>query len=284
MIAEIDIATKLFRPLRLWERFARQRAAEIEQYGLAQLKKTLSMNYFNFALLGTLAQSFGFALWQWTKRPAGNPFAARMLSDPDAPRELKYAGWRAGCTRFTFFPYTIKRCGGIKMGFWERIEESRFGCFIGAIIEGQSTSQDLCNSTFECYSISRDSRAPDDRPMIEIGAGYGRLVYVFLKARPACQYWIFDLPPALYVALQYLSTVLSDRKVFAFRHFDTFDEVAAEVEASDFCFFSANQIQLLQDNVAGTFIAISNLHEMRREQINFYFGGADLVNPWRILY
>ena len=40
-------------------------------------------------------------------------------------------------------------------------------------------------------------------------------------------------------------------------------------------FFSANQIQLLPDKIAGTFIAISNLHEMRREQIDFYFDEVD---------
>jgi len=92
MIAEINSAAPVFRPSKLWERFARQHAGEIDRYGFAQLKKTLGMNYFNFALLGILAQSLWPAFWEWIKLPTGNPLAARMADDPDAPRQLKYTG------------------------------------------------------------------------------------------------------------------------------------------------------------------------------------------------
>ena len=51
------------------------------------------MNYFNFALVGIFAQSILPALWDWIKRPEGNPLAARMADDPEAPRALKYTGF-----------------------------------------------------------------------------------------------------------------------------------------------------------------------------------------------
>ena len=49
MIAEINSAAPVFRPSKLWQRFARPHAGEIDRYGFAQLKKTVAMNYFNFA-------------------------------------------------------------------------------------------------------------------------------------------------------------------------------------------------------------------------------------------
>ena len=276
MIAEINSAPQVFQPSKLWERFARQHAGEIDRYGFAQLKKTVAMNYFNFALLGILAQSFLPALWEWIKRPTGNLLAARMADDPDAPAELKYAGWSGKLYAIyidLLYNQTRRRD---RDDLLSKIEEPLFGGpHLVLLSSGRTTSQDLCNSIFEYYSIVRGNSVAFDRPIIEVGAGYGRLAYVFLKARPGCKYWIIDLPPALYVAQQYLSTVLPDRKIFTFRHFETFDEVAAEVETSDICFFSANQIQRLPDKVAGTFIAISNLHEMRREQIDFYFDEVD---------
>jgi putative sugar O-methyltransferase len=276
MIAEINSAPPIFRPSKLWERFARQHAGEIDKYGLAQLKKTLAMNYFNFGLLGIFAQSILPALWEWIKRPRGNPLAARMADDPDAPRALKYTGF-AGKIYAVYvallYNQALRRD---RDRLLEKMEEPLFGGpHLVRLSNGRTTSQDLCNSIFEYYSIARGNGVNSSRAIIEIGAGYGRLAYVFLKARPECRYWIIDLPPALYASQRYLSAVLPDRKVFTFRHFETFAEVAAEVEASDLCFFSANQIQLLPDKIAGMFIAISNLHEMKREQIDFYFDEVD---------
>ena len=278
MIAEINSAAPMFRPSKLWERFARQHAGEIDKYGFAQMKKTLAMNYFNFALVGIFAQSIGPALWDWIRHPRGNPLAARMVDDPEAPPTLKYTGL-AGKIYAVYVALLYGQASSRDRDrLLDKIAEPRFGGpHLVRLSSGQTTSQDLCNSIFEYYSIVNGNGANPDRPIIEIGAGYGRLAYVFLKARPGCKYWIVDLPPALYVSQQYLSAVLPDRKVFTFRHFETFDEVAAEVEASDICFFSANQLQLLPDKSAGMFIAISNLHEMKREQIDFYFDEVDRV-------
>jgi len=199
-----------------------------------------------------------------------------MADDPDAPRQLKYTGLSGKLYAIyiaLLYNQTKRRD---RDNLLSKVAEPLFGGpHLVELSNGRTTSQDLCNSIFEYYSIVREDGVAFDRPIIEVGAGYGRLAYVFLKAHRGCKYWIIDLPPALYVAQQYLSTVLPDRKVFAFRHFETFNEVAAEVEASDICFFSANQIQLLPDKVAGSFIAISNLHEMRREQIDFYFDEVD---------
>ncbi len=277
MFTEVRSAAPVFHPSKLWERFAKTHASEIDRYGFAQLKKTLAMNYFNFALVGILAQSLLPALWEWIKHPTGHPLAARMADDPNAPHELKYKGLPGKIYAIyvaLLYNQTRRRDGDGLLG---KIEEPPFGGpHLVRLSNGWTTTQDLCNSIFEFHSITRGiGKAGAGRLFIELGAGYGRLAYVFLKAHPGCKYWIIDLPPALYVSQEYLSAVFPDLKVFRFRHFNSFDEVAAEVEACDIGFFSANQIRLLPDKVADVFIAISNLHEMTREQIDLYFQEID---------
>jgi putative sugar O-methyltransferase len=277
MFAEISAAGPLFHPSKLWERLGREHAREIDKYGLDQLKKTLGMRYFNFALPGIIAQSLIPAFRDWLRRPTGNPIAARMAEDLKAPPELRYSG-TLGKLYAVYVELLYNQTTSYdREGLLGKMEDPAFGGpHLVRLSSGKRTSQDLCNSIFEFYSIMRGDGAIDThRPIIEVGAGYGRLAYVFLRARPDCKYWIVDLPPALYASQQYLSAALPDLKVFAFRHFDKYEEVAAEVEKANICFFSANQIRLLPDKVAGTFIAISNLHEMRREQIDFYFDQVD---------
>jgi putative sugar O-methyltransferase len=277
IFAEIAAAGPLYHPSKLWERLARQHAREIDKYGLGQLKKTLGMRYFNFALPGIIAQSLLPALRGWLRRPTGNPLAARMAEDRQAPPELKYAGAFGKLYAVYVELLYDQTASHDSERLLEEVDDPAFGGpHLVRLSSGKTTSQDLCNSIYEFYSVMRGNGAIGvDRPIIELGAGYGRLAYIFLRARPGCKYWIVDLPPALYASQQYLSTVLPERKVFAFRHFEHYREVAAEVEKADICFFSANQIRLLPDKVTGAFIAVSNLHEMRREQIELYFNEVD---------
>jgi putative sugar O-methyltransferase len=111
----------------------------------------------------------------------------------------------------------------------------------------------------------------------EIGAGYGRVGYVFLKAA-RCRYLIFDVPPALYVSERYLSAAIPEKKVFRFRSFGKFSEIEKELESADVGFFTPNQIALFPPRYFDVSLSISALHEMRREQIdNFMFKLGELT-------
>jgi putative sugar O-methyltransferase len=63
--------------------------------------------------------------------------------------------------------------------------------------------------------------------LAELGAGYGRLGYVMLKTAQ-CQYFVFDIPPALYLSQWYLTTLFPKRRAFRFRRFDTFETPSRE--------------------------------------------------------
>ena len=137
---------------------------------------------------------------------------------------------------------------------------------------GRLISQDLANSLLEYKAILHpgvDRR--EVRTILELGPGYGRTAYVFLALQSSCRYVLVDIPPALYLAQRYLTAVFPDRRVFKFRPFDDYESVRSEMEDSSIVLLTPNQLELLPDNSVDLFINISSLHEMRMDQVRYYF-------------
>lgn len=154
----------------------------------------------------------------------------------------------------------------------ERLEEPQLGGPLPIRHGARLISQDLANSLQEWSRVQTltQARVLPDRPRIlELGAGYGRLAYVFLTAQ-RCRYVIVDIPPALMIAKWYLTSLFPTLKVFGFRRFSDYALVAADIEAADICFLTSNQLALLPTGFADVSVAISSLHEMRFDQIANY--------------
>jgi putative sugar O-methyltransferase len=133
-------------------------------------------------------------------------------------------------------------------------------------------SQDLANSFLEYQSVMQaDVEADEIRTIMELGSGYGRTAYVYLTLHPDCRYILVDIPPALYVCEKYLSELFEDRKIFHFRPFERYADVSEEYENADIVFLMPHQLELLPKKSVDLFINISSLHEMRMDQIRYYF-------------
>jgi putative sugar O-methyltransferase len=108
-----------------------------------------------------------------------------------------------------------------------------------------------------------------------LGAGYGRNAYVFLNVFPRGKYIVIDIPPALYVSQEYLSSVFPDKKIFTFRCFTQFKEIEQEFHNADIVFLLPHQARMLPEKCIDLFINISSLHEMKMQQIKEYFNLID---------
>jgi len=126
-----------------------------------------------------------------------------------------------------------------------------------------------------------NTEAPGQAVVAELGAGYGRLAYVFLAAS-SCRYLIFDVPPALYVSERYLAAALPEKRVFRFRSFARFGEIEAELKSADVAFFTPNQLALFPPGYFDVFVSISALHEMRRDQIEHFLRMMSTTTTRRI--
>src|SRR5262249_7659288 len=131
------------------------------------------------------------------------------------------------------------------VGLHKVLEEPQLGNPLPIRLGHRTISQDLANSLHEwsrVKALSAEVTLPARPRVLEIGAGYGRLAYVFLQAQ-RCQYVIVDISPALFVASWYLQNVFSDLRIFNYRSFERFQQVRAEFEAADICFLAPHQLE-----------------------------------------
>ncbi len=283
--AEIAAAATMYHPSRFWDMLRDRNTTQIDGLALGNFKRTINNNYFQWLPGGYDDNQVRNLVRLWAGLPDNIPAEIAAASaapggwagveafDGDDP--FAHPRYRAFYTQFVglLWSYVI---GHDPIRLFERIEEPALGNPLPLFWEGHRISQDLANSIHEWSrwrQLSQGMLAPAVPRVLEIGAGYGRLAYVFAQAEP-CKYVIVDIAPALAVAQWYLGTVLPDRRVFGFRPFSCYADIAAEFEAADICFLSANQLELLPDDVIDFTVSISSLHEMRHEQIAHYL---DLV-------
>jgi len=255
-------------PSRYWQELNRKNLQQLADTGYENFKRTLARNYFTW-IVNPFNKQIRFLM-----REAGVFRSLGILLQAIfAPRhqylKKRHTIYYNTLTRL-LWSYVRKLDEGHLL---ERLTEPEEGNPPRVIHDGRLISQDLANSVLEYREILHpeiDRR--EVRNILELGPGYGRTAYVFLALQPACRYLLVDIPPALYVAQRYLTTIFPDRRAFLFRHFDSYAEVRDELEDASIVFLTPNQLELLPDNYVDLFLNISSLHEMRMDQIRYYFG------------
>ncbi len=274
MTEELSQADSLFRPAKFWELVNESNNNFLDRDGFANFKRTINGNYFNW-----VPHSFNdnqirnLFLW-WARNPNPTPLMLEMPADGyfrlwSGHSEVLESEERRSVYKFFVGLLWAFAASNDPKKLTGQLSEPALGNPLPITLQGRLISQDLANSIREFY-VSNAAIETVSRPTIaELGAGYGRLGYVFAAARP-CRYLIFDIPPALAVSERYLSIVYPDKRVFRFRHFDTFDEVQSEIDNCDFGFFTSSQLALFPSAYFDLAISISALHEMYLQQVTNY--------------
>jgi putative sugar O-methyltransferase len=283
MVTALAQAPEIYRPSRFWESLNRQHVdLVVDESGFNDFKRTVNTSYFQFGA-AAFVRSLPILIASWFRNPDASVFGATVTDR---------RGWRARAFAIVLALYADAvrhRPGGDLL---DRLEEPGIGNPITVRYRGRTITEDLCHSVEEFASITnglpRDLRV---RRAVEIGAGYGRLAYVFASARPEIQYHVVDIPPALYISQRYLTSVLPDVPVFRFRPFDRYDQVSAEMARARLVFLEPQQLEELPDDHADLMLTVSTLHEMRADQILHYLrvvdrlcSGAFYSKQWRRFY
>jgi len=268
MFDEFPKYRKEILPSKYWEKLNRKNLEQLADSRYENFKRTLARNYFTW-IVNPLNKQIRFLI-----KEAGLMRSLRIIvSALFAPRhdlmKRRHTIYYNMLTRLLWH-YVEKNDAD---GLLDRLSEPLEGNPPHLMHNGRLISQDLANSVLEYEAILHpgvDKR--EIRTILELGPGYGRTAYVFLALQPNCRYILVDIPPALYVAQRYLSNVFADRRIFGFRQFDNFETVREEYENADIAFLTANQLELLPNKSVDVFINISSLHEMRMDQVRYYFG------------
>jgi putative sugar O-methyltransferase len=274
MIRELESADQVFLPSNYWRYLNEKNIHMIEAEGLANFKRTVSQNYFNWLVSDHKNPLFRHALRQWSLHPNSLPIRSRI-------RDMNYLRFttqdgRVELTKLQQHLYRLYVCFVWTIMTREdrhklrhRVVEPEIGNPFRIECGGRLLSQDLASSITECNVIA-DLVNDTPRPRIaEVGAGYGRLAHTYVSTLPG-QYFIFDIPPALGIAQWYLEQVLGRDRVFRFRHFERIDEVRDEISRASVLLLTPNQIRIFPAGYFDVMLTISTLPEMRQDQVDLY--------------
>lgn len=256
-------------PSKLWWALIKLQLKKLNQYGYKNFKRTLVRQYSAYVPIFLLNTQIVFlvthlnpittlkALYKSLTLPTHDCFT---WIDSASLNFITYLLW----------DYLLKVD---KDRIWEKLDEPLLGNPPGIYYQNKLISQDLANSILEFKSIFDEYVNREQiRVIADLGAGCGRDAVAFSRLLPKLQkYLIIDIPPALALAEKYISDLFPRDKIFKFRPFTHFSQVAKEYQESKFLFFLPNQIELIPSSQVDLFLNISSLHEMRLDQVRYYF-------------
>jgi putative sugar O-methyltransferase len=273
MFASLESGDDRARPSKCWVELNRMNLAQLQQHGYENFKRTIALNYFTFVRILPWDAQIVFLLrklpWSVSLNCVKRAFSTRKheyFSAFNWIQSLLY-----NFLTLASWAYSRSEVHDPCLLALREPEEGNPASITD--MSGALISQDLANSLLE-ISAMRTSLAPGP-VVLELGSGYGRDAYAMLATTPRTKYIIVDIPPALWVAETYLRHQFPDRRIFQYREFTSFAEIEEEFSKCDIAFFLSTQITSLPDGLADLVINISSLHEMRPEQIAFYFSQFD---------
>lgn len=276
MLVEMQGVPETYIPSPYWEEINKKHIHHVKEYGIRYFKRFINKQYFDWEVGGILRHQI-------------SPFVSEILKGNIQPLwKSKFIDKTVSWKPFYKYQFLSKifyaRYVAYLFDYVSRIDslhllknlsEPRVGSPLLVQYKRRLISQDLCNSIYEFYSITKEIDVSDSYRIAEIGAGYGRLAYVFLKTIPQTRYCIIDVPPALFIAQEYLKIVFPKEKIFTFRHFQNYEEIQQEFEESRIQILMPHQIELLPRNLFDITLNISSLQEMSTIQIKNYFQQAN---------
>jgi putative sugar O-methyltransferase len=273
MSRHVAAAPEIYRPGKFWSDLLRRNVEMLRADGIGNLKRTVSNNYYNWLVVSWMDPQLRRAVLHWLRRPRAAPLRARIESDRTLRTMLEDGAQTLSpkaARRYRFFVALVWEYARQqdRLGLTERLEEPEVGNPLRVWSRRRLISQDLANSILECNYAARSGCVHDGARIAELGAGYGRLAYVF-SAASRLLYCIFDIPPALAVSQWYLREVLGRDRIVPFtRHVD--HKSIAALEPGTVAFFTPDQLEHFPDNWFDLTQTISTLPEMPDRQAEHF--------------
>jgi putative sugar O-methyltransferase len=292
MLSELASADPIFSPSTFWDDINVKNLRMLEAEGLANFKRTVSQNYFNWLIADHTHPYFKHVFHQWRANPNFLPLLTWLgetsrlrLTTANERRNLSLYE-RQMYRLYVCFVWTIMMQND-RRGLRHRIQEPKIGNPFPIRYGTQILSQDLASSIMECNIIADLTKTKSLPKIAEVGAGYGRVAQAYVSALSG-KYFIFDIPPALGVAEWYLEQTVGSNRVFKFRRFDKMADIQGELDDCSVALFTPNQIEKFPDQYFDVSLSISTLPEMRPEQVKMYLkelqritAGHIFLKQWR---
>jgi len=251
-----------------WNHYNKLNIEQITNYGYQNFKQTVNTNYFTWKV--AIYHPYAINLKRMT------PYLTVKFSQEELHRQHLLFTPEQSYNYNTITMYFLNFMLNRGMGpYLEKLEEPIVGNPPFNLYNGRRVSQDIFNSLLEYMAVAPRCLMDTISTIIEVGAGSGRTAFCILSLHPDKKYVIVDFPPALYVSQTYLTDVFPDKKIFKFRPFGSFAEIADEYAEANIVFLTPDQLSTLPDHSAELFLAIDCLHEMKADRVAHYFNEAE---------
>lgn len=165
---------------------------------------------------------------------------------------------------------SIKRKDSLSL--LDKLYEPKIGGGNYIVLEGKNVSFDLLQSLDEYYSLYEYVPSVNNPVILELGAGYGRLAYIFLSVLKRGTYIIVDHPISLIVAQYYLKKVFPKLKILTYRESKKIKVFTEKILSQyQLIFLCPWNLEKLKDKSIDMFINIYSFQEMKLPTIHYYF-------------
>lgn len=264
-------------PSMFWQDFANAHLRMIAKYGAKNFKRTVGHNYYNWMIYDRSDPIFIGITRRWAKygqladlNTQATPPSHEGWDNFNLPYPLHNLG------NYEIYRQFVSMAWGLAMAhdpykILLSAQESLIGAPLDIRLDNKIISTDLAASAIERAQLMQQGYDPNDPEItvVELGAGHGRLAELILKTTK-WRYVIIDIPPALAISSWYLTRAIDDVRIFHWRPFDSYQDIAVDIEKARLSFLSGDQIRHLPDDFCNIFINIASLMEMTEEQVAFY--------------
>ncbi len=280
-------ANELYGPGRFWDSLSEKHIGWINAYGFENFKRTINFEYSQWGvssfsdkklsrLLVLLLRQGLFPSNIFKLKMDENMWNSTHWSDSidadtgktlqkNVPASMRRTHWAYSIYLALLWQYAASQD---RLDILTSIEEPELGAPLPVSLRGKRISQDLALSALEINHMAEHIPFTKNERVAEIGAGYGRLAYVFLKKFPHLKYSVFDIPPALAVCKNYLLQLFGQDKVIPCWLASPSASLASTAAAK---FYLPFQLEEFPDNYFDVVVNVSSFDEMSAGQIRKYF-------------
>lgn len=288
MMEELKRAEEAFRPTNYWAAYEPRFMAELEAHGLTDMRRQKNLVFRSFGAVDfvhpvaelMLRNHRIFRHWPFNTRGVSG-LAERL------DRYLsKYIRTVDGLDFNTYvrlgYAFALEYAEGSHARPLSEFSMSTAGNPEGVVeIDGRLYSRQMIQYYLQYSYVSRFVNFADLPVIAELGSGMGRQTEIFFKLHPGSAYLLFDIPPQLYVAEQYLKTVFPG-KVVSYRETKDWTDLS-KVKPGHIHILGNFKMPILTTGPVDLFWNSASFHEMEPAVVRNYLRYVDATARWAYL-
>lgn len=288
MMADLKRADPSFQPTNYWAAYEPRFMAELKAHGLNDMRRQKNLVFRSFGAVDFVHPVAELMLRShpvFKKWPLNGPIVSNLMTriDQHLSRYIKTVD-KLDFENYVHLAYAFAQeyARGTNARPLSDFSMSLAGNPDGVTqIDGRWYSRQMIQYYLQYVYVSRFVSFEKLPVIAELGSGMGRQTEIFFKLHPESAYLLFDIPPQLYVAEQYLNTVFPG-KVVSYNETRDWTDLS-NIKPGHIHIFGNSKMPLLATGKVDLFWNSASFHEMEPDVVQNYLKYVDASAEWAYL-